>query len=69
VAGVNYFASLYTNKGNDMDRAGIWKQEFLDGIRQIRKDLNLNFRSTDFIGPDIATQYRANDAFGLALRG
>lgn len=67
IAGVNFFVSLYTNRGDDMDRAGVWKQEFLDGIRQIRKDLNLNFRNTDFIGPDRATQPNSNDAFGSAL--
>lgn len=63
VAGVNYYASLYTAKGDDENiKAPIWKKEFMDGMAQIRRDLRINYRNTDFISPDRTTQYDANKA-------
>lgn len=58
IAGTNYLFNLYMNNKEigHMEKAGVWKQEFNDGIRQIRKDLNISFRNTDFIGPDKSTQ-------------
>lgn len=60
IAGVNWFCSMYTSNDSreiNQARAAAWKAEFMDGIRQIRKDLNVNFRKTDFISPDSASQY------------
>jgi hypothetical protein len=57
VAGVNFFIEMFLRQSNDVGRAGVWKSEFETGIKQIRKDLNLNFRNTDFISPDSATNY------------
>lgn len=66
IAGVNWFCSMYTsNDGREINqaRAAAWKAEFMDGIRQIRKDLNINFRKTDYVSPDSASQY----AYGNVL--
>jgi hypothetical protein len=56
IAGCNYYYNLYMDKASDREKSMIWKQEWLDGIRQMRKDLNISFRNTDFISPDPATQ-------------
>jgi hypothetical protein len=59
LAGVNYYASLYTAKAEDLSvKVAVWKKEFLDGLKQIRRDLRINFRNTDVILPDSATQYQ-----------
>jgi hypothetical protein len=59
VAGVNYYANLYTAKSEDLEfKASAWKKEFLDGLAQIRRDLRVNFRNTDVIMPDSVTQYQ-----------
>lgn len=61
VAGVNYFANLYTSKPDDLNvKVAVWKKEFMDGLAQIRRDLRVNFRNTDVIMPDRATQYHIN---------
>lgn len=67
IAGVNYYADLYLNKDPELTKASAWKAEFLDGLRQIRKDLNINFRSTNFISPDSATQFAYSN--GLDMLG
>lgn len=57
VAGVNYYASIYMRKGDDEGfKASVWKKEFMDGLDQIRRDLRINYRNSDFIGPDAASQ-------------
>lgn len=56
VAGVNWLTNLYMNKDPELTKSTAWKAEFLDGLRQMRRDLNINFRTNDFIGPDSATQ-------------
>lgn len=56
IAGCNYYYNLYMDKSSDREKAMIWKQEWMDGIKQMRKDLNISFRKTDFIAPDSATQ-------------
>lgn len=59
VAGVNYYANLYTAKSEDLQfKAGAWKREFMEGLAQIRRDLRVNFRNTDVIMPDPTTQYQ-----------
>lgn len=64
IAGCNYYYNLYINNKEvqSLDKAAIWKQEWLEGIKQIRKDLNISFRNTDFISPDPATQ--VSQAYG-----
>lgn len=58
VAGVNYYASLYLAKGDDENvKAPLWKREFMEGLAQIRRDLRINYRNTDFISPDRSTQF------------
>lgn len=58
VAGVNYYASLYLAKGDDENiKAPIWKKEFMDGMAQIRRDLRINYRNSDFMSPDRTTQF------------
>lgn len=57
IAGVNYYANMYTSKDQDVNvKAGIWKKEFMDGLAQMRRDLRINFRNTDFISPDPASK-------------
>lgn len=56
IAGCNFYYNLYMDKASDREKAMIWKGEWLDGIKQIRKDLNISFRNTDFISPDPASQ-------------
>ena len=56
IAGTNYYFNLYMDRDSGREKAMLWKKEFEDGIKQIRKDLNISFRNTDFISPDMATQ-------------
>jgi hypothetical protein len=58
IAGCNYYYNLYINNKevDSLQKAAVWKQEWTEGIKQIRKDLNISFRNTDFISPDPATQ-------------
>lgn len=58
VSGVNYYVSLYLAKGDDENiKAPVWKKEFMEGLAQIRRDLRINYRNTDYIQPDRSTQY------------
>jgi hypothetical protein len=67
VAGVNYYANLYTSKGDDINvKAGAWKREFMEGLAQMRRDLRINFRNTDVIMPDPATQYQIGTQSGYS---
>ncbi len=54
VAGVNYLVNLYLSRQEDRDKVAFWKGEFADGLKQMRRDLNLSFRNTNFIAPDPA---------------
>lgn len=61
VAGVNYYANLYTAKADDINiKASIWKKEFMDGLAQIRRDLRINYRDNDVLMPDRQFQYKIN---------
>lgn len=58
VAGVNYYANLYTAKGDDENlKAPIWKKEFMEGLAQIRRDLRINYKNSDYMSPDRTTQF------------
>lgn len=57
VAGVNYYANLYTAKADDEGmKAGAWKKEFMDGLAQIRRDLRITSRTVDYLAPDRTSQ-------------
>ena len=60
VAGVNWFVSMFLdNTAQPQDfpgRAMTWKEEFQEGLKGIRRDLNLNFRKSDYISPDLVSQ-------------
>lgn len=65
IAGVNYYANLYTSKSDDLGvKVAVWKKEFLDGMAQMRRDLRINFRNTDYIMPDPSTQYYPGIQYG-----
>lgn len=68
LAGVNYYANLYTSKSDDIGiKAGAWKKEFMEGLAQMRRDLRINFRNTDVIMPDPATQYQIGTQSGYSF--
>jgi hypothetical protein len=71
IAGVNYYTNLWLHLKDDpeMMRANVWKAEFLEGLKQLRRDLNVSFRSTDFVAPDATSQYGEYDTFQQALTG
>lgn len=56
IAGANYYVNLYINKDPELNKSGLWKADFVDGLRQIRKDLYINYRNTDFLTPDQQSQ-------------
>lgn len=57
IAGVNYYANLYTAKADDEGiKAGAWKKEFMDGLAQIRRDLRISSRTVDYLAPDRTSQ-------------
>ncbi|CAN5950540.1 unnamed protein product [Sphagnum jensenii] len=67
IAGVNYYANLYTAKMDDEQvKTGLWKREFMEGLSQIRRDLRINFRNTDVISPDPTSQYMIGTQTGYA---
>jgi hypothetical protein len=72
IAGVNYLASRYTdrwNKQGPSDQTFMYKKDFEDGLAQIRRDLRVSFRKTDFIAPDQATQYVVGNQQGIPTMG
>jgi hypothetical protein len=72
IAGVNYLASMYTdrwNKQNASDKTLMYKEDFTQGLAQIRRDLRVNFRKTDFITPDRATQVIIGNEQGIPTLG
>jgi hypothetical protein len=68
VAGVNYYANLYTSKADDLNlKAGNWKREFMEGLAQMRRDLRINFRNNDVIMPDPINQYQIGTQSGYSF--
>jgi hypothetical protein len=68
VAGVNYYANLYTSKADDLGvKIGVWKKEFMEGLAQMRRDLRINFRNNDVILSDPATQYQIGTQSGYSF--
>jgi hypothetical protein len=56
IAGVNMYFTMYMDHDPSYAKTTMWSNLFKDGIRSMRKELNLNFRATDFISPDTVTQ-------------
>lgn len=56
IAGVNMFFTMYMDHDPSYAKSSLWAGLFKEGIRSMRKEMNLNFRNTDFISPDSATQ-------------
>jgi hypothetical protein len=72
VAGVNYMASLYRDRLEAREPSAqtiIWKRDFNEGLSQIRRDLRVSFRKTDFIAPDTASQYVVANQQGIPTMG
>jgi hypothetical protein len=72
IAGVNYYASLYLDRSEAREPAAktnIWKRDFDQGLAQIRRDLRINFRKTDFISPDPVSQATVGNRQGIPTMG
>lgn len=68
VAGVNYYANLYTAKADDENvKVMVWKKEFMDGLAQMRRDLRINSRTVDFLSPDPSSQRSQGVDWNIAL--
>lgn len=72
VAGVAYLASKYLDQlaaraisANTL----AYKKDFDEGLSQIRRDLRINYRKTDFIAPDVTTQYVVGNQQGIPTMG
>jgi hypothetical protein len=72
IAGVNYLANLYMNRNDGVQpsaKSNIWKRDFEQGLTQIRRDLRINYRKTDYISPDPASQYVVGNQQGIPTMG
>ena len=72
IAGVNYLTNLYMNRNDGTQssaKSNIWKHDFEQGLAQIRRDLRINYRKTDFISPDPASQYVVGNQQGIPTMG
>ena len=65
ISGVNYYANLYTAKSDDLAaKVGVWKTEFMQGLANIRRDLQINHKNVNVILPDPASQYYQVSGWG-----
>ena len=72
IAGVNYLAALYANRNEIVEppyKIGMWKRDFEQGLAQIRRDLRISYRKTDFIAPDQVSQYVVGNQQGIPTMG
>jgi hypothetical protein len=72
IAGVNYLASMYIDIAANREPSAktlLWKKDFDVGLAQIRRDLRVNYRKTDYIQPDVATQYVIGNQQGIPTMG
>jgi hypothetical protein len=72
IAGVNYLASMYLDRQEAREPSAKtlqWKRDFDQGLAQIRRDLRISFRKTDFIAPDNASQYVVANQQGIPTMG
>lgn len=72
IAGVNYLVSLYLDERGNREpsaKTNIFFRDFTQGLAQIRRDLRINYRKTDFIAPDSSTQYVVANQQGIPTMG
>jgi hypothetical protein len=72
IAGVNYLAGLYMDRLESREPSAktlSWKRDFDQGLAQIRRDLRINYRKTDFISPDSTSQYQVSNNQGIPTMG
>lgn len=72
IAGVNYYANLYMDPlggGGRSAKAEQWKRDFEAGLAQIRRDIRINYRKTDFVSPDPSTQTFPGNQQGIPTMG
>jgi hypothetical protein len=72
IAGVNYLATLYMDRDANREPSAKtlqWKRDFDVGLSQIRRDLRVNYRKTDFIQPDVISQYVVGNQQGIPTLG
>lgn len=72
IAGVNYLASMYIDIAANREPSAktlTWKRDFDQGLSQIRRDIRINFRKTDFISPDTVSQYVVGNQQGIPTMG
>lgn len=72
ISGVNYLASLYMDMAANREpsaKTQIYKRDFDQGLAQIRRDLRINYRKTDFIAPDTMSQYVVGNQQGIPTMG
>jgi len=72
IAGVNYLANMYMDLAANAARSektAQWKRDFEAGLAQIRRDLRVSYRKTDFIGPDTMSQYVVANQQGIPTMG
>lgn len=65
ISGVNYYANLYTAKSDDLAvKVGVHKTDFMQGLANIRRDLQINHKNVNVILPDNASQYYQVSGWG-----
>ena len=72
IAGVNYLTAMYIDIAANREPSAktlLWKREFDAGLAQIRRDLRVSYRKTDFISPDVTTQYVVGNQQGIPTMG
>jgi hypothetical protein len=72
ISGVNYLACMYMDRNDSREPSAktmTYKRDFDAGLAQIRRDLRINFRKTDFIAPDVVSQYVVGNQQGIPTMG
>lgn len=72
VAGVNYLTSQYLDRQESREpseKTLLWKRDFDEGLSQIRRDLRVSYKKTDYISPDTMSQYVVGNQQGIPTMG
>lgn len=72
IAGVNYLANMYLDRAENREPSAktiFWKKDFDEGMSQIRRDLRVSYRKTDYISPDVISQYVVANQQGIPTLG
>lgn len=65
IAGVNFYANMYTAQQSDLNvKTMAWRNEFSLGLANIRRDLQINHKTSDVVLPDPASQYYQVSGWG-----